>query len=153
MSNHSLKEHLNSSVIQTIKPINHERVDESLILGSIVCAACVAYAAGPVLNTDFMKNVGAGIGGLLSGIGGMFGGISGMFGLGGGSGSTKIDDIKAILKKKPGDMTGKEKELLEKVKNDPKLQKELSANELKSLDGALSGKGEEDEDKKKERNI
>ena len=124
----TLTEHLNNS-------IQPKRVDESLVLSAIVCATCVAYAAGPVLNTDFMKSVGGGLGALLGGIGGMFGGI----GFGG------KDKIKELLKKDPDDLTGKEKDMLRKAANNPKLQKELSNNELKKLNKAI-GKSSSDND-------
>lgn len=137
-----LNEHLNNSVKK------NERVDESLILGAIVAATCVAYAAKPMLDTDFMKSVGSGIGGLLSGLGGMFGG---MIGKAGGLGGSKVEDIQAILKKKPGDMTGKEKELLQKVKNNPKLQKNFSDNDLKKLNGVLDGTIKDEDEKGKEK--
>ena len=125
----TLTEHLNSS-------IQPKRVDESLVLSAIVCASCIAYAAGPVLNTDFMKSVGSGLGALLSGIGGMFGGLN--FG---GVGSK--DKIKELLKKDTDDLTGKEKDILRKAADNPKLQKELSTNELKKLNKAI-GKSDSD---------
>ena len=134
----SLKEHLNKSITTG----KEQRVDESLILSAIVCSACVAYAAGPILNTDFMKSVGAGIGGLLGGIGSMFG-MGGGLGLGKGLGGKSVDDIRALLKKNPDDLTGKEKELLAKAANNPKLQKEFSNNELKKLN-KLAGNNSED---------
>ena len=43
------------------------RINESIILSAIVCTACVAYAAGPLLNTEFFKSVGQGLGNVLSG--------------------------------------------------------------------------------------
>ena len=137
-----LNEYLNNSVKK------NERVDESLILGAIVAATCVAYAAKPMLETDFMKSVGSGIGGLLSGLGGMFGGMIGKVG---GLGGSNVEDIQAILKKNPGDMTGKEKELLQKVKNNPKLQKNFSDNDLKKLNGVLDGTVKDEDEKGKEK--
>ena len=128
----TLTEHLNNS-------IPSKRVDESLVLSAIVCASCIAYAAGPVLNTEFMKSVGGGLGALLSGIGNMFGGIG--FG---GVGSK--DKIKELLKKDPDDLTGKEKDMLRKAADNPKLQKELSNNELKKLNKAIGKSNSDDED-------
>ena len=135
----SLKEHLNKSII-------NKRIDESLILGSIVCATCVAYAAGPILNTDFAKSISSGIGNLLSGIGSMFG-----LGRGGNNNSNKldvndIDNIKSLLKKDPDDLTGKEKDLLNKIANSSKLQKEFSNNELKKLNKILDKLSDNDSD-------
>ena len=128
----TLTEHLNNS-------IPSKRVDESLVLSAIVCATCIAYAAGPVLNTDFMKSVGGGLGALLSGIGNMFGGLG--FG---GAGSK--DKIKELLKKDTDDLTGKEKDILRKAADNPKLQKELSNNELKKLNKAIGKSNSDDED-------
>lgn len=128
----TLTEHLNNS-------IQSKRVDESLVLSAIICAACVAYAAGPVLNTDFMKSVGGGLGALLGGIGSMFAGLN--FG-----GSISKDNIKDLLKKDPDDLTGKEKDMLRKVADNPKLQKELSNNELKKLNKAIGKSNSEDDD-------
>lgn len=125
----SLSQHLN----ELVKP--EERVDESLILGTMLATACIAYAIGPVMNSDFMKSVGSGLGNLLGGIGGMFGNVGGMFGLSG----TKISDVKEILKKDPDDMTEKEKEILKKASNDPKLKKEFSTNDLKKINKAING--------------
>jgi hypothetical protein len=121
----SLSQHLNES-------FNNKRVDESLILASIVCASCIGYAVTPMLNTDFFKSVGAGIGGLFSGIGGLFGN----FGIGGMS-KSKVAEIRELLKKNPDDLTGKEKALLQKYSKNKKLKDELSNNELKALNKAL----------------
>ena len=144
--NNSLREHLNNS-------IKTENVNESLVLSAIVCATCVGYAAGPILNTDFMKSVGSGIGSLLSGIGSLFG-------LGKKKEEEKekkedkkkkeeedeIATLKGILKKDPDDMTGKEKEMLEKAANNPRLQKEFSNNELKKLNKAIGVSSSDDDD-------
>ena len=64
-----------NSLNEKLKNINsiNNHINESLILSSIICATCVAYAAGPILNTDFMKSVGTGLGNLLAGIGSLFG--------------------------------------------------------------------------------
>ena len=124
----TLTEHLNNS-------IPTKRVDESLILSAIVCATCAAYAARPILDTEFMKSVGGGLGALLSGIGNLFGGL----GFGG------KDNIKDLLKKDVDDLTGKEKDILRKAADNPKLQKELSNNELKKLNKVL-GKSDSDDD-------
>ena len=64
--NNSLSQHLTESINE------QERIDESLVLGAIVATTCLTYAVAPVLNTDFMKSVGAGIGSLLNGIGNLF---------------------------------------------------------------------------------
>ena len=110
---------------------NH--INESVILASIVCASCVAYAAGPALNTEFMKSIGSGISGLLNGIGGMFG----KFGFGGKNKS--INNIKELLKKDPDDLTQKEKNIIKNAANDPKLKDEFTDNELESIDKINSG--------------
>lgn len=109
------------------------RINESVILASIVCASCVAFAAGPVLNTEFMKSIGSSISGLLNGIGGMFG----KFGFGGKNKS--INNIKELLKKDPDDLTQKEKNIIKNVANDPKLKDEFTDNELESIDKINSG--------------
>ena len=113
----SLNEHLNNSITSTNN--KKERVDESLILGSIVCAACVGYAAGPMLNNDFFKSIGSGLGGLFSGLGSLFGGFGKKDDKKDGKKDDKKDskkdeeyDLKALLKKKPDDLTGKEKAFL-----------------------------------------
>jgi hypothetical protein len=130
MSNkQNLKDHLNSNIT------NSESVNESVILGSIVVAACVGYAASPILNSEFAKSVGSGISGLLNGIGSIFSNITGGFGFGGGQ--KKIDKVKELLKKDAGDLTQKEKDLLRKVYNKPKFRKNLSDNELKKINNAL----------------
>lgn len=130
----TLNEYLNQSVNQK----KQERVDESLILGAIICSACVAYAVKPVLDTDFMKSVGTGLGGLLGGIGGMFGKLGGL-----GKGGNK-DEIKELLKKDPGDLTQKEKEKINKAANDPKMRKEFTDNELKKI-SKMNGSSSDDE--------
>ena len=147
----TLKEHLNAKIG------NSKQINESLVLSAIVCATCIGYAAGPILNTDFMKSVGSGIGSLLSGIGSLFG-------LGKKKEEEKkeeddkkkedkkkeeddkIAELKAILKKDPDDMTGKEKEMLEKAVNNPRLQKEFSNNELKKLNKAIGVSSSDDDD-------
>ena len=113
-----------------------ERVDESIILSAIVCSACIGYAFKGLLETDFMKSVGAGIGA-------MFAGLGQLFGLGAkkddkdskDSKDSKDDkmDLKALLKKKPDDLTGKEKAFLKQAANDPELRDELSNNDLKKI--------------------
>ena len=151
----SLKEHLTIATKNT----DSKEINESLILSSIVCATCIGYAAGSILNSEFMKSVGSGIGSFLSGLGGLF-----------GLGKKKEEDkkkeeekkkeddkkkkeeedevatLKAILKKDPDDMTGKEKEMLEKAANNPRLQKEFSNNDLKKLNKALGKSSSDDDD-------
>ena len=144
MSNHSLKEHLGNTTIQTIKPINHERVDESLILGAIVCSACIAYAAGPLLNNEFFKSVGGGIGNMLSGIGSLFSGFGKKAENSKDSDKSKPEDKESkelhdLLKKKPDDMTPKEKTRLKELANKYDVEDELSANELKKFN-EITGK-------------
>ena len=147
----TLKEHLNAKIG------NSKQINESLVLSAIVCATCIGYAAGPILNTDFMKSVGSGIGSLLSGIGSLFG-----FGKKKEEEKKKEEDkkkedkkneeedkiatLKAILKKDPDDMTGKEKEMLEKAANNPRLQKEFSNNELKKLNKAIGVSSSDNDD-------
>lgn len=115
----TLTEHLNNS-------IQLKRIDESILLSAIACTACIAYAAGPVLNTDFMKSVGGGLGALLGGIGSMFGSFN--FG-----GSISKNKIKELLAKDPGDLTQNEKALINKAAADPKIKGELTDNELKKI--------------------
>ena len=140
----SLKEHINNSIKTKSES---ENVNESLVLGSIVCAACVAYAAGPLLNNDFMKSVGAGIGAMFAGIGQMFGLI------GKKVDDKKVDkkkddkadkmDFKALLKKNPDDLTGKEKKFLKQIADDPSMRDELSNNDLKKLSAVTGVKFED----------
>ena len=142
----SLRKHLTIATKNT----DSKEINESLILSSIVCAACIGYAASPILNSEFMKSVGSGISSLLSGIGGLFGLVK-------KKAEDKKEDkkeeekkedkkneeedkiatLKAILKKDSDDMTGKEKEMLGKAANNPRLQKEFSNNELKKLNKAI----------------
>lgn len=122
--NSSLSKYLSTS----IEKHDEANINESLVLGAIVASTCLAYAVAPVLNTDFMKSVGAGIGGLLNGIGNLFGGFN--------IGASR-DNIKELLKKDPDDLTGKEKNILKKASNNKRLQKDLSNNELKALEKAL----------------
>jgi hypothetical protein len=136
----TLNEYLNNSVEQN----QEERVDESLILGAIIATTCLTYAVGPVLNSEFMQSVGGGLGNLLSGFGSMFGGLGG--GLFGGANKNKV---KELLAKNPDDLTGKEKELLQKAANNPKLQKELTGKELKSLK-KITGSSSDDDDEERE---
>lgn len=127
----SLTQHLNESV-NTID--TQERIDESFVLGAIVATTCLTYAVAPVLNTDFMKSVGEGIGKLLGGIGGLFGNL------------TKKDspDDKAskelhdLLKKKPSDLSPKEKSKLKDLASKFDLSDELSDNELKRFEEATN---------------
>ena len=135
----TLNEYLNNSVSQK----QEERVDESLVLGAIVASACLSYALTPMLNTDFMKSVGAGIGGLLGGFGGMFGGLGSKFG------KVNKDEVKELLKKDPGDLTQAEKEKINKAANDPKLSKEFTDNELKKIK-KINNSSSEDDDKEDE---
>ena len=135
----TLSQHLNDSIILK----NDNRVDESIILATIICSACVAYTASPVLNTDFMKSVGAGMGGLLGGLGGLFGSF-------GGFGGGKKDEIKELLKKHPDDLTGKEKEKLQKISKSDKLKKEFTTNELKALDNIVNSTSKENKIEKEE---
>ena len=134
----TLNEYLNNSVKQK----QEERVDESLILGALVASACLSYALTPMLNTDFMKSVGTGIGGLLSGFGGMFGGLGSKLGIG----KPNKDEIKELLKKDPGDLTQAEKDKINKAANDPKLSKEFTDNELKKIKKINNSSSEDDKE-------
>ena len=102
--NNSLSQHLNESINE------QKRVDESLVLGAIVATTCLTYAVAPVLNTDFMKSVGDGLGKLLGGIGSLFGNLS----------KKDSPDDKAskelhdLLKKKPSDLSPREKSRLKR---------------------------------------
>ena len=135
----TLSQHLNESID------NKERVDESLVLGAIVATTCLTYAAAPILNTDFMKSVGEGIGRLLGGFGSLFGNLS----------KKDSPDDKAskelhdLLKKKPSDLSPREKSKLKELASKFDLSDELSDNELKrfeeATDSALSDYNTDDD--------
>ena len=127
-----LSKYLSASIEQPVKA----NTNESIVLSAIVCSACIGYAAGPMLNNEFFKSVGAGLGNLLSGIGSLFGNF------GFGSISNK-DTIKELLKKDADDLTGREKDILKRAANNKRLQKDLSNNEIKALNKAI-GKSAED---------
>lgn len=115
----------------------NDRINESIILSAIVCSACVAYAAGPLLNTEFFKSVGQGLSNALGGLGTLFGGIGSIFGGIGNKGSAPADELKnihALLKKKPNDLTPKERKQLEEAAGKYDLSEELSENELNKLE-------------------
>ena len=128
-----LSKYLSASIEQPVKA----NTNESIVLSAIVCSACIGYAAGPMLNNEFFKSVGAGLGNLLSGIGSLFGN----FGFGGGV--SYKDTIKELLKKDADDLTGREKDILKRAANNKRLQKDLSNNEIKALNKAI-GKSAED---------
>ena len=128
-SKNSLKEHLTTNIS------NDKQINESIVLGSIVVAACVGFAAAPILNSDFAKSVGSGINGLFSGIGSMFSKITG--GFGGGGGEKDIDKLKELLKKDPDDLTPKEKSFIRKASNKSKFRNNLSTNDIKKMNKAL----------------
>ena len=127
---------MNNSLSQPLtESINEQkRVDESLVLGAIVATTCLTYAVAPVLNTDFMKSVGDGIGKLLGGIGSLFGNLS----------KKDSPDDKAskelhdLLKKKPSDLSPKEKARLKELAEKFDLSDELSDNELKRFEEATN---------------
>lgn len=60
-----LSDYLNRSV-------NEDSVNESLILGGIIGLMGVAAAIKGVMDTEFMKSIGTGVGGFFGGIGAMF---------------------------------------------------------------------------------
>ena len=126
--NNSLSQHLTESINK------QERVDESLVLGAIVATTCLTYAVAPVLNTDFMKSVGEGLGKLLGGFGSLFGNLS----------KKDSPDDKAskelhdLLKKKPSDLSPKEKSRLKELAAKFDLSDELSDNELKRFEEATN---------------
>lgn len=124
---YGLKDHLTTNIS------NDKQINESIILGSIVVAACVGYAAAPILNSDFAKSVGSGINGLFSGIGSMFSKITGGF----GGGEKDIDKLKELLKRDPDDLTPKEKSFIRKASNKSKFRNNLSANDIKKMNKAL----------------
>jgi hypothetical protein len=139
MSN--LQNHLNNAL--TVNEA--ERVDESIVLSAIVCSACIGYAFKGLLETEFMKSVGAGIGGLLGGLGAMFGG--GTFN---GNSDIPMADSKemhALLKKKDADLTPKEKKRLQELYNKYNWDEELSEKELSRVNSLeLNSDGGNDED-------
>ena len=133
----SLKNHLNNSINED------KRVDESFVLGAIVCTACIGYAFKGLAETDFMKSIGGGIGGLLSGVGGFFGGL---FGRGKNnnnndgdnkqkmnSGGDEEKELHALLKKKSEDLTPKEKARLKELSDKYDVSDILSDNEIAKL--------------------
>ena len=126
--NNSLSQHLTESINE------QKRVDESLVLGAIVATTCLTYAVAPVLNTDFMKSVGDGLGKLLGGIGSLFGNLS----------KKDSPDDKAskelhdLLKKKPSDLSPREKSRLKELAEKFDLSNELSDNELKRFEEATN---------------
>ena len=133
--NSTLSKYLNASIEKN----NNANTNESLILASIIASSCLTWAITPMLETTFMKNISAGIGGLLGGIGNLFGFGAKTLGLGGKS----ADDIKELLSKDPDDLTGREKDLLKKAAKDKKLQKEFSNNDLKKLQNIIGSTQEE----------
>ena len=90
-----LSEYLNRSV-------KENNVNESLILGGMIGMMCVASAVNAVFSTDFMKNIGTGLGGILGGIGSIFGGF--------GSRITKKDNEEEEPKGKKGKKNDEEPE-------------------------------------------
>ena len=128
----------------------NDRINESIILSAIVCSACVAYAAGPLLNTEFFKSVGQGLSNALGGLGTLFGGIGSIFGGIGNKGlapENELKQIHALLKKKPEDLTPKERKQLEEAAEKYDLSEELSENELSKLEKlGISVKSKKDED-------
>lgn len=123
------------------------RINESIILSAIVCTACVGYAAGPLLNTEFFKSVGQGLSNVLSGLGTLFGGIGN--GVKGSAPEDELKNIHALLKKKPDDLTPKEKKQLEDAATKYDLSEELSENELSKLEKmgiSVSSTGDDDEE-------
>jgi colicin import membrane protein len=118
------------------------RINESVILASIVCASCVAYAAGPLLNTEFMKSIGQGLGNVLGGLGALFSGI----GTKGSAPEDELKNIHTLLKKKPDDLTPKEKKQLEEAAAKYDLSEELSENELSKLEKMGIGVSSTDDD-------
>lgn len=139
-SKNSLKEHLTTNIS------NDKQINESIVLGSIVVAACVGFAAAPILNSDFAKSVGSGINGLFSGIGSMFSKITG--GFGGGGGEKDIDKLKELLKKDLDDLTPKEKSFIRKASNKSKFRNNLSANDIKKINKALGISDDSDDSSK-----
>jgi hypothetical protein len=133
----SLNEHIQSSIDR------EKTVNESIVLATIICTACISYSCKGVLETDFMKHVGSGIGGFLGGLGNMFG-LGGFFGR---SRQSSVDEIRALLDKDPDDLTGREKDLLKKAAKNSKLQKEFSNNELKKLNKLVKGVKVDKDDK------
>lgn len=119
-----------------------ERVDESIILSAIVCSACIGYAFKGLLETEFMKSVGAGIGGLLGGLGAMFAG-----GTYNGNSNIPIADSKemhALLKKKDADLTPKEKKRLQELYNKYNWDEELSEKELSRVNSLELNSNDDD---------
>ena len=135
----SLNEHIQASIDK------EKSINESFVLATIICTACISYSCKGVLETDFMKHVGGGIGGFLGGLGNMLG-LGSIFG---GGRQSSVDEIRSLLDKDPDDLTGREKDLLKKAANNSKLQKEFSNNELKKLNKLAKGV-KDDKDRNKE---
>lgn len=138
----SLHEHMNASIKQ------NEPVNESLILGALICTACVSYSLKGVLETDFMKSIGSGIGGLLGGLGSMFAG---------GSNAVKqtpsdkeLTELRGLLKRKPGDLTPKERERINELSSKYDVESELSENDLKKLNAITNDNSDDNDDEPRE---
>ena len=71
MSNISLGQYLKDSPKINNVGNNEEPVNEVLL--TLIAASVLAYTCQPLLNTDFMKSIGGGIGMMFGGIGSMFG--------------------------------------------------------------------------------
>lgn len=137
MSN--LQNHLNNAL--SVNEV--ERVDESIVLSAIVCSACIGYAFKGLLETEFMKSVGAGIGGLLGGLGAMFGRTYN------GNSNIPADAAKemhALLKKKDADLTPKERKRLQELYNKYNWDEELSEKELARVNSLELNSSDDDDD-------
>ena len=71
MSNISLGQYLKDSPKINNVGKNEEPINEVLL--TLVAASVLAYTCKPLLETDFMKSIGGGIGMMFGGIGSMFG--------------------------------------------------------------------------------
>ena len=132
----SLSNYLHNS----IRKSHNDNVNESFILASLIAGSICLNMMAPVLNSNFMTTVGAGLGTAI-------GNIGSLFGFGGKKAGYNKSKIEEILKKDPDDMTGEEKEYLQKVSDDPRIQKEFSNNQIKAINDAI-GRSSDSESKK-----
>jgi DNA repair exonuclease SbcCD ATPase subunit len=116
-------------------------VNESIVLSAIVCSACIGYALKGVLETDFGKSVGTGIGNLLSGIGAAFAGSKNNT----APQDKELSELRGLLKRKPEDLTPREKERITELNSKYNLEDELSENELAKLNKITNSTSDDDD--------
>lgn len=128
MSYKSLSEHLlESPELKPTEPVNE-------VFLTLIAASVLAFTCKPLLDTDFMKSIGGGIGM-------MFGGIGSMFGLGAKKDKDDKDDkdSKNKSKKDKEDKEDNEDKKNKKPEDDPKNGND-SNNQTPKNDNSESGK-------------